>query len=133
MPQAGVPGTHRGTLACAQCTFVLKMVLSPQRGAHVFYLRSHEHHLGLAKLNSRLRAVRILKNEFSPSRGAHCYAHLGKSNVFGAPPDPGTPAADVPPRSRLRGVPIFEQTGALALTPCAFRFQAGFLHMTNCH
>ena len=35
------------------------------------------------------------------------------------------PAADVPPCSRLRGVLIFEQNGALASTPCAFRFQAG--------
>ena len=34
------------------------------------------------------------------------------------------PAADVPPRSRLRGVLIFEQSGALASTPCAFRFQS---------
>ncbi len=33
------------------------------------------------------------------------------------------PAADLPPRSRLRGVLIFEQNGALASTPCAFRFQ----------
>ena len=47
-----------------------------------------------------------------------------KTNVFGAPPEPSTPAADVPPRSRLRGVVIFEQSGALASTPCAFRFQA---------
>ena len=44
--------------------------------------------------------------------------------MFGAPPEPSTPAADVPPRSRLRGVLIFEQSGALASTPCAFRFQA---------
>ncbi len=41
-----------------------------------------------------------------------------------APPEPGMPAADVSPRSRLRGVLIFEQRGALASTPCAFRFQA---------
>ncbi len=47
-----------------------------------------------------------------------------KTNVFGAPPEAGTPAADMPPRSRLRGVLIFEQNGALALTPCAFRFHA---------
>ena len=42
------------------------------------------------------------------------------------PPEPGMPAADVPPRSRLCGVLIFEQNGALASTPCAFRFQAVF-------
>ena len=75
-PPAGAPGTHRGALACARCTFVLRMVLSPQRGAHFPYLRSHEHQLGSAKLSSRLRAVRILKNELSPARGAHFHAHL---------------------------------------------------------
>jgi hypothetical protein len=48
-----------------------------------------------------------------------------KTNVFETPPEPGTPAADVPPRSRLHIVLIFEQNGALASTPCAFRFQAG--------
>ena len=64
-------------------------------------------------MSSRLRAVRIftLTNE--------------KQMVFGAPPEPSTPAADVPPRTRLRGVVIFEQNGALVSTPCAFRFQAG--------
>ena len=101
------------------------MVLPLQRGAHFAYLRGHEHHLGSAKLSSRLRAVRILKNELSPARGAHFHAFLYKTNVFGAPPEPGMPAADVPPRSRLRGVLIFEQNGALASTPCAFRFQTG--------
>ena len=75
-PPAGVPGTHRGALACARCTFLLRMVLSPQRGAHFPYLRGHEHHLGSAKLSSRLRAVRILKNELSPGCGAHFHAHL---------------------------------------------------------
>ena len=75
-PPAGAPGTRRGALACARCTFVLRMVLSPQRGAHFPYLRGHEHHLGSAKLSSRLRAVRILKNELSPACGAHFYAHL---------------------------------------------------------
>ncbi len=60
----------------ARCTFVLRMVLSPQRGAHFPYLRGHEHHLGSAKFSSRLRAVRILKNELSLARGAHFYAHL---------------------------------------------------------
>ena len=97
------------------------MVLSPKRGAHFPYLRRHEHHLGSAKLSSRLRTVRILKNELSPARGAHFHPHL----FFGAPPELSTLAADVPPRSRLRGVLIFEQNGALASTPCAFRFQAG--------
>ena len=46
----------------------------------------------------------------------------------GDPCSPGassTPATDVPPRSRLRGVLIFEESGALASTPFAFRFQAG--------
>ncbi len=47
-----------------------------------------------------------------------------KHNVFGAPPEPGTPAADVPPRFCLRVVLIFEQHGAFASTPCAFPFQA---------
>ena len=101
------------------------MVLPPQRGAHFVYLRGHEHHLGLAKWSSGLRTVRILKNELSPVRGAHCHAFLGKTNVFGAPREPGMPAADVPPFSRLRGVLIFAQNGALASTPCAFRFQTG--------
>ena len=101
------------------------MVLPPQRGAHFAYLRGHEHHLGLAKWSSRLRVVRILKNELSPARGAHFHAFLWKTNVFGAPPEPGMPAADVPPRSRLRGVLIFEQNVALASAPCTFRFQTG--------
>ena len=35
------------------------------------------------------------------------------------------PAADVQPCSRLRGVLIFEQNGALASMPRAFRFQTG--------
>jgi hypothetical protein len=64
-------------------------------------------------MSSRLRAVRIFTLSYA------------KTNVFGAPPEPGMPAADVPPRSRLRGVLIFEQNGALASTPCAFRFQTG--------
>ena len=101
------------------------MVLPPQRGAHFAYLRGRERHLGLAKWSSRLRAVHILKNELSPARGAHFHAFLGKTNVFGAPPEAGMPAADVPPCSRLRGMVIFEQNGALASTPCAFRFQTG--------
>ncbi len=92
---------------------------------HFPYLRGHEHHLGLAKLGSRLSAVRILKNELSPERGAHFHAFLLKTNVFGAPPEPGMPAADVSPCSRLCGVLIFEQNGALASMPVAFRFQTG--------
>ena len=39
VPPTGAPGTRRGALACAQCTFVLRMVLSPQRGAHFLDLR----------------------------------------------------------------------------------------------
>ena len=101
------------------------MVLPPQRGAHFAYLRGHEHHLCLAKWSFRLRAVRILKTELSPARGAHFHVFLCKTNVFGAPPEVGMPVADVPPCSRLRGVLIFEQSGALASTPCAFRFQTG--------
>ncbi len=92
------------------------MVLPPQRGVHFAYLRGHEHHLGLALLSSRLRTVRILKNELSPANFTLPYE---KTNVFGAPPEPGMPAADVPPCSRLRGVLMFEQNGALASTPCA--------------
>ena len=87
------------------------MALSPQRGALFAYLRGHVHHLGLAKMSSSLRVVRIFTLTY------------GKTNVFGAPPEPGMPAADVPPRSRLRGVFIFEQNGALASMPCAFLFQ----------
>ncbi len=100
-------------------------MLQLQRGAHFAYLRGPEHQLGWAKWTSRLCVVRILKNELSPARGAHFYAFLWKTHVFGAPPEPGMPAADVPPRSRLRGVLNFEQNGALASTPCAFRFQTG--------
>ena len=99
------------------------MVLPPQRGAHFAYLRGHENHLGSAKWSSRLRAVRILKTELSPSRGAHFMLSYAKTNVFGAPPEPGMLAADVPPCSRLRGVLIFEQNVALASVPCTFRFQ----------
>ena len=76
-PPAGAPGTRRGALACARCTFLLRMVLSPKRGAHFPYLRIHEHHLVSAKLSSRLHAVRFLENELSPVHGAHFYAHLG--------------------------------------------------------
>ena len=54
-------------------------------------------------MSSRLRAVRIFTLTYE------------KMNVFGAPPEPSTPAADVPPRSRLRGVLIFEEKGALAV------------------
>ena len=99
------------------------MVLPPQRGARFAYSRGHEHHLGLAKWSSRLRAVRILKTELSPARGAHFHAFLCKTHVFGAPPEVGMPVADVPSCFRLRAVLFFEQNGALALTPCAFRFK----------
>ena len=64
--------------------------LSPARGAHfdwewrsrysaVLILLTFEvisTILGRPKLSSRLRAVRILKNELSPVRGAHFHAHL---------------------------------------------------------
>ncbi len=75
-PPTGAPGTRRGALACARCTFVLRIVVSPQRGAHFPYLRGHGHQLGSAKLSSRLRAVHILHNELSPARGALFYARL---------------------------------------------------------
>ncbi len=101
------------------------MVLPPKCRAHFAYLRGHEHHLGLAKWSSRLRVVHILKNELSPVCGVPFHAFLWKTNVFGAPPEAGMPAADVPPCSRLRGVAIFEQNGALASMPCAFRSQTG--------
>ena len=81
----------------------MRMVLPPERSAHFAHLRGHEHHLGLTKLSSRLRTVRILKNELLLAHGAHFHPHLSKTNVFGAPPEPGMPAADVPPRPRLRG------------------------------
>ena len=64
-------------------------------------------------MSSRLRAVRIFTLTYE------------NTNVFGAPPEPGMPAADVPPCSRLRRVLLFEQNGALTSTPCAFRFQTG--------
>ena len=101
------------------------MVLPPQRGAHFAYSRGHEHHLGWGKWSCRLRAVHILKHELSPARGAHFHAFVWKTNVFGAPPEAGMPAADVAPCSRLRGVLNFEQNGALASTPFAFRFRTG--------
>ncbi len=75
-PTTGVPGVRRGALACARCTFVLRMVLSPLCGANVPYLRGHEHQLGSAKLSSRLRAVRILENDLSLAHGEHFHAHL---------------------------------------------------------
>ena len=75
-PPTGVPGMRRGALAYARCTFLLRMVLMLQRVAHFPYLRGHEHQLGSAKLSSRLCAVRILKNELSPARGAYFYTHL---------------------------------------------------------
>ncbi len=69
--------------------------------------------------------MRILKKEFSLARSAHFLrSPMQKLMGFGVPPEPVMPAADVPPRSRLRGVFIFEQNGALAPTPSAFRFQA---------
>ena len=105
-PPTGAPGTRRGALACARCTFVLRMVLSPQRGAHFPYLRGHEHHLGSAKLSSRLRAVRILKDEPSPARGAHFYAHLRKPMFLERRPSPARP-----PRTCHR---------ALACAACSF-------------
>ena len=64
-------------------------------------------------MSSRLRAVRIFTLTYE------------KTNVFGAPPEAGMPAADVPPCSRLRGVLIFEHNGSLTSTPSTFRFQAG--------
>ena len=99
------------------------MVLPPQRGAPFAYSRGHEHQLGVAKWSSRLRSVRILKTELSPARGAHFHALLCKTNVFGAPPEVGMPVADVPSCFRLHAVLFFEQNGALASTPCAFRFK----------
>jgi hypothetical protein len=65
-----------GPLACARCTFLSRMVLPPRCGARFAYLRGREHHLGSTKWSSRLRAVRILKTELSPARGAHFHGHL---------------------------------------------------------
>ncbi len=42
-------------------------------------------------------AVHILKNELSPTCRAHFRAHQRKTNVFGAPPQPGAPASDATP------------------------------------
>ena len=64
-------------------------------------------------MSSRLRAVRLF------------VLSCKKTNVYAAPPEAGMPAADVPPCSRLRGVAIFEQNGALASMTCALRFQTG--------
>ena len=77
-PPTGVPGTCRGALACARCTFVLRMVVSPQRGAHFPYLRSHEHHLRSAKLSSRLRAA--AQNQ--PIQMSGLYSTSGPSSSF---------------------------------------------------
>jgi hypothetical protein len=56
------------------------------------------------------------KIELSPARGAHfdkwalaCARLTCENKCFGAPPEAGMPAADVPPCSRLCGVLIFEQ------------------------
>ena len=75
-PPTGAPGTRRGALACARCTFLVRMVLSPQRGAQFHYLRGHEHHHGSSKLSSRCCAVRFFKNELPLQRGALVYTHL---------------------------------------------------------
>ena len=72
----GAPGVRNGALALARCTFHLKMMLPPQRGAHFPHLAGHEHHLGPSKLSSRCCAVRFLKNELSLLRGALFYTHL---------------------------------------------------------
>jgi hypothetical protein len=63
-------------------------------------------------MSSRLRAVRIFTIAYP------------KTNVFGVPPELSMPAAGLPLRSRLHGLLIFEQDGALVSTPCAFRLPA---------
>ena len=75
-PPTGAPGMRRGALACVRCTFLVRMVLSPQRGAQFHYLRGHEHHHGSSKLSSRCCAVRFFKNELPLQRGALFYTHL---------------------------------------------------------
>ena len=72
----GAPGVRNGALALARCTSYLKMMLPLQHGAHFLHLAGHEHHLGPSKLSSRFCAVRFLKNELSPLRGALFYTHL---------------------------------------------------------
>ena len=72
----GAPGVRNGALASARCTFYLKMMFPPQRGAHFPHLGGHEHHLGSSELSSRCCAVRVLKNELSLQRGALFYTHL---------------------------------------------------------
>ena len=47
------PGVRNGALASARCTFYLKMMLPPPRGAHLPHLASLEHHLGSSNLSSR--------------------------------------------------------------------------------
>ena len=105
-PPTGAPGTRRGALAWARCTFVLRMVLSPQHGDHFPYLRNHEHHLGSAKLNSRLRSVRILKNELSPASVRMFTLSYEKQMFLVRRPSPAHP-----PRTCRR---------ALACTACSF-------------
>jgi hypothetical protein len=56
-----------------------------------------------------------------------------KNQCFWCAARPSTPAADLPLHSRLRGVLIFEQNGALASTPCAFRFQAALEPIQSCN
>ena len=50
------------------------------------------------------------------------------SSHFAAPGCAPRSSGRAPPCSRLRGVAILEQNGALASTPCAFRFQAALEH-----
>lgn len=97
-----------------------KTALSPRRGAHFAHGRVIVRQHGSSKLLSCLRAVRILKNELSPVCGAHFHVRLRKTNVFDTPPLCGTRDARVLPRSRLRGVLISEENGALAGAPCTF-------------
>ena len=72
----GAPGVRNGALASARCTFYLKMMLPPKRGAHFPHLAGHEHHLAPSNLCSRCCVVHFLKNELSLLRGALFYTHL---------------------------------------------------------
>ena len=60
-PPDGLLWSCHGALALARCTFHLKMMLPPQRGAHVHHLAGHEHHLGPSKLSSRCCVVRFFE------------------------------------------------------------------------
>ncbi len=89
-PPAGAPLTRRVALACARCAFSMGAALLLRRGAHFPCRRVHGHQLWLAKLRSRFRGVRILKNELSPARGAHFQKPMFSARRRSPAPPPRT-------------------------------------------